>query len=513
MKEPSNTVEDDCPHCGKIFCPKRNLKNHVQLHGIRGFFCDHCGVPAKREGLKEWHTGSVHGNHEYYRGRRMSLVWERFLERGGPKAAQRSPFHSPKDSTDSKDAAEDRDEVFKEGFDVEIKIISDGLNKDEGSDDEVPEDRDEENLYRRPMDTVEVVCQHCGEELLDKVKLQQHMKCHHCLLVERMPALQCGSNLSCIGNSEDQGLEVHEGCKTCGETLVQSWNILNQILGVHEVGESLDKIGVPEITVEVVLIEELHDGGTEEDIMKDYMSKRLVPEERDDENIHAKDGHDFFCVVCGQMFKLERNLDSLVWFHVDFRPYQCEACEEGLRWNGNMSDQERVHESDRPDTVEVALLVPGPVPTPSPIGALRPGLAPSRLMRVSKSQVSRQDLEDPLPLLPPCLGQPRPDLAHGGFMGGRTQHSHPQLQAGLQLGPHALHQLSLALDPCPDLPRGSEGCLRAPANSPDRPSPDIATSMSMGVTASPKTRSSKTWYGERKYKKMLSVALGKGRGL
>ena len=53
---------------------------------FRGFFCDHCGILAEREGLKEWHTGSVHGN------------------------------------------------------------------------------------------TMEVVCQHCAEELLDKVKLQQHMK-------------------------------------------------------------------------------------------------------------------------------------------------------------------------------------------------------------------------------------------------------------------------------------------------------------------------------------------------
>ena len=155
-------------------------------------------------------------------------------------------------------------------------------------------------------------------------------------------------------------------------------NIFNQFLGVFEVCENLDKSRVPEVK----LIAELHDGGTEENIMKDFMSKRLVPEERVDENIHAKDGHDFFCVGCGQMFKFERNLDSLVWFHVLLRPYQCEACEEGLRWNGNMSDQERVHESDRPDTVEVALLVPGPVTTPSPIVALSPGLAPTRLMRV-----------------------------------------------------------------------------------------------------------------------------------
>jgi hypothetical protein len=53
---------------------------------FRGSFCDLCGIPAEREGLKEWHTGSVHVN------------------------------------------------------------------------------------------TMEVVCQHCDEELLDKVKLQQQMK-------------------------------------------------------------------------------------------------------------------------------------------------------------------------------------------------------------------------------------------------------------------------------------------------------------------------------------------------
>ena len=82
-------------------------------------------------------------------------------------------------------------------------------------------------------------------------------------------------------------------------------NILNQILGVLEVGENLDKSRVPEVK----LIVELHDVGTEENIMKDFMSKRLVPEERVNENIHARDGHEFFCVGCGQMFKFERNLD------------------------------------------------------------------------------------------------------------------------------------------------------------------------------------------------------------
>ena len=102
-------------------------------------------------------------------------------------------------------------------------------------------------------------------------------------------------------------------------------NIFNQILGVLEVGENLDKSRVPEVKLFV----ELHYGRTEEYIMKDFMSKRLVPEERVDENIHARDGHEFFCVGCGQMFKFEKNLDSLVWFHVG--PYQCEACEEGFR--------------------------------------------------------------------------------------------------------------------------------------------------------------------------------------
>ena len=86
-------------------------------------------------------------------------------------------------------------------------------------------------------------------------------------------------------------------------------NSLHKILVVLEVGENLDKSRVPEVK----LIVELHDVGTEENIMKDFMSKRLVPEERFDENMHAKDGHDFFCVGCGQMFKFERNLDSLVW--------------------------------------------------------------------------------------------------------------------------------------------------------------------------------------------------------
>jgi hypothetical protein len=103
-------------------------------------------------------------------------------------------------------------------------------------------------------------------------------------------------------------------------------NISHKILGVLEVGENLDKSRVPEVKLFV----ELHYGRKEENIMKDFMGKRLVPEERVDENIAAKDGHEFFCVGCGQMFKFEKNLVSLVWFHVDFRPYKCEACEEDL---------------------------------------------------------------------------------------------------------------------------------------------------------------------------------------
>ena len=42
----------------------RERKDAQQVMGnkFRGFFCDHCGIPAEREGLKEWHSGSVHGN-------------------------------------------------------------------------------------------------------------------------------------------------------------------------------------------------------------------------------------------------------------------------------------------------------------------------------------------------------------------------------------------------------------------------------------------------------------------
>ena len=52
--------KDNCPHCGKIFGPKGNLEIHMHLHGSRDLFCDHCGIPAKREVIKERHMGSVH---------------------------------------------------------------------------------------------------------------------------------------------------------------------------------------------------------------------------------------------------------------------------------------------------------------------------------------------------------------------------------------------------------------------------------------------------------------------
>ena len=44
---------------GDEFC---ELEVSLLCRKFRGFFCGHCGIPAKREGLKEWHTGSVHGN-------------------------------------------------------------------------------------------------------------------------------------------------------------------------------------------------------------------------------------------------------------------------------------------------------------------------------------------------------------------------------------------------------------------------------------------------------------------
>ena len=79
-------------------------------------------------------------------------------------------------------------------------------------------------------------------------------------------------------------------------------NILHKILVVLEVGENLDKSRVPEVKLFV----ELHYGRTEENIMKDFMSKRLVPEERVDESIHARDGHEFFCVGCDKCLSLKR---------------------------------------------------------------------------------------------------------------------------------------------------------------------------------------------------------------
>ena len=76
------------------------------------------------------------------------------------------------------------------------------------------------------------------------------------------------------------------------------------------------------------------------------------------------------------------------------------------------------------DIMEVALLLSEPL-TPSPIGALSPDLAP-RSMRASKFLISSQ--RSPSPDLAQCRSmgfhlssctpyKPRPDLAHGGFMG------------------------------------------------------------------------------------------------
>ena len=71
---------------------------------------------------------------------------------------------------------------------------------------------------------------------------------------------------------------------------------------VIEVGEKLVKSRVPEVKLFV----ELHYGRKEENTMKDFMGKRLVPEERVYENIHAKDGHEFFWVSCDKCLSLKR---------------------------------------------------------------------------------------------------------------------------------------------------------------------------------------------------------------
>ena len=52
----------------------------------------------------------------------------------------------------------------------------------------------------------------------------------------------------------------------------------------------------------------------------------------------------FPCEVCGQKFKLKRNLVSRVCFHVDFRPYNCDHCGTRAKW-GSMSEwhMESIH--------------------------------------------------------------------------------------------------------------------------------------------------------------------------
>ena len=87
-------------------------------------------------------------------------------------------------------------EVFGEVEDdiVIPETISNGL------DDEVPEDRDEEDPTGRPMVTMEVIfiwvrgfpCVVCGEGLVDKVGLKQHMNWHHCFLVASPPMQNIG---------------------------------------------------------------------------------------------------------------------------------------------------------------------------------------------------------------------------------------------------------------------------------------------------------------------------------
>ena len=85
--------------------------------------------------------------------------------------------------------------------------------------------------------------------------------------------------------------------------------------------------------------------------------------------------------TCGQIFKSERNLDSHVWFHVGFKPYQCGVCKEGLGWNENMSDQVRVHESEEPYSQSPAKGSPArPSPVQvygGPVQPLHPRLQPA----------------------------------------------------------------------------------------------------------------------------------------
>ena len=100
------------------------------------------------------------------------------------------------EESDTKNVPEMRDDVYERSPEdtVELEVfgeveddivtpetISDGL------DEEVPEDRDEKDPTGRPMVTMEVMfiwvrgfpCVVCGEGLVDKVGLKQHMNWHH----------------------------------------------------------------------------------------------------------------------------------------------------------------------------------------------------------------------------------------------------------------------------------------------------------------------------------------------
>ena len=144
-----------------------------------------------------------------------------------------------------KDVPEDRDEALEEGSEVEDKVIT-----------EVPEERDEGNLYKRPRNTVE-------EEVN-----QKDPKCY--------------------------------SCDPCGLIV--------------------------------------------------WSSSHLDEHKSEEHGVRGKASTETLsCDHCGTRAKWgsisEWHMKSI---HVDFRSYKCEACEEDLRRNGNMSDQpERVHESDR----------------------------------------------------------------------------------------------------------------------------------------------------------------------
>ena len=301
MTEPSITVEGDCPHCGKIFWPKRNLINHIQLHGIRGL-CVHCGIPAKTEGIKEWHKGSVHDDDieidenlkepEYYRGRRMSLVWESFLESIGPEAARRIPFPSPKAGI-------------------------------------------------------------CEKSLAPGAGLRQHFKCHTAsnrktnwygrVVVEFTPELS-------MGEKDDNVHDVKE---------------------VHDVTTMEDEdFGITEEVVRVLT--------------------RIKENKEFNHEIKR-----FFCDHCG----IPATRKGVNEWHMGNVHVQVLTMFKSLKL-GTKSLLSLM-------TPEVALVLS--VPTPSPIGALRPDLAPSRSMRVSRFPISSQMI-------------PSPDLAQCRSMGIHLSH-------------------------------------------------------------------------------------------